>query len=171
MTTIQQQTQLPTREVSGNQQENDIFHLMDIRQIIFRYKEVVVKKDTKQFRENYAAVLEQFGEYTRGVFTRPIRLSKTLAKFCGTTTTTTVKLTKLLCNYIQNNNLLSPFPGTISGTFVLDGTLANALDIEPGTTLAYYELRTLTKPHITHFPLNPALKYIHKQPRVQYYAF
>jgi hypothetical protein len=129
-----------------------IFHSTDIRQVIFRHKEAVVRKDVKLLAENYAIVLEELGYYMRLALTRPIRLSERMAKFFGVVATTNIKVVNLLNVYTTTHNLSVPF----TGLFVVDDALAKAFCIEPGLTRSIFQ--TITQPHVTLLPINSALK-------------
>jgi hypothetical protein len=129
-----------------------IFHSVDIRQLIFRHKEAVVRKDAKQLSENYAIVMEELGYYMLLALTRPIRLSERMVKFFGVSATTNIKVVNLLNTYTTIHNLTIPF----TGLFVVDDALAKAFDIEPGLTRSM--CRTITQPHVTLLPINSAVR-------------
>jgi hypothetical protein len=130
-----------------------IFHLMDTRQLIFRHKEAVLKKEAKQVSENYAVVLEELGDYMGpGGFGEPIRLSNAMAEFFGMLTTTNIKLIQLLGTYTEIHNLTIPF----TGLFLVDDALAKAFDVQSGSTRSYF--LTVTKPHATRLPINSAVR-------------
>jgi hypothetical protein len=132
---------------------------MDTRQIIFRYKEVVVKKDAKQLAENYSAVMTELGYYTRLSLTRPVRLSNPMAKFFGVFVTTNIQLINMLNTYIAIHNLAVPF----TGLFMVDDALSIAFATEAGSIRPLIE--TITRPHVTFLPISSALKAICKNRR------
>jgi hypothetical protein len=130
----------------------NIFHLIDTRQIIFRYKEAQVKKEAKQVAENYAVVLGELGDYMRTGFAEPIRLSNRMAEFFGMVTTTNINLIQMLGKYTDIHNLTIPF----TGLFLVDDALAKAFDVRSGSIRSYF--LTITKPHITRLPISSAVK-------------
>jgi chromatin remodeling complex protein RSC6 len=133
---------------------------MDTRQIIFRYKEAVVKKDAKQLAENYSAVMTELGYYTRLSLTRPIRLSDTMAKFFGSFKTTNIQLINLLNTYINTHALAVPF----TKLFIVDDALAKAFGNEPGSIRSL--IQTIAEPHVTILPISSALKTMSRQTRI-----
>lgn len=102
-------------------------------------------------------VIEEIQNYFKGPFYKPVRLSQTLAEFCGSQVMSLQTIILFVIDYIKTHNLNDILD---KRSFTFDETLKKAFCIEKDFVKLYRypELQILIKTQINKIYPNPAIE-------------